>query len=640
MKSLVALTAVSFMFVSSGLFAGTTWTPKSGGDLNDPDNWGGELPATDASVNIGGNQSGPLTATANFVVKKMIFGGGAMTFSPDEGVGPSVNSATLDFQTDLTLTSGNFGYSGGSLSVGSLAGKEGAETRGNDNVFTAIGSQSFLGGSGGERLYVGMSGTGNRVMILNGATAKTEPILGYNAAGVGNAVVVSGTGASLESGSHVFIGVEGGDNALVVSNGASLVTSGSKGDVLLGGTCDSKGGGEGNVFTVADAATATLTGGIGVGVYTSSNRCEISNGARVTCASLAYAGGSKHATYTKGEYVRGNVLCVSGAETVLTATQVNSGMGAGSRDSRVEVLDGATVNCSGTIYSGNDPDAVGSSFVVSNATFNCKANATTYFYFAYKGPTNSFSVLNGGKLLLDNYSVNVGYAATASDSVMTVGKDAEWKVVKANGTHYIGNVAPRCRLIVDNGKVDVAGQVLYVGNGATATGCALEVKGSDGRLEANDLWIGGYNATECEMMLDGGKVTVTGTFSLGGNADATEHSCSLTFGADGSELNAGTVNICGDSQLTFKVPKGGYSSAPFKCSTRVRCFPNTVKIKVETHKHSVGGTYPLFACCSITQMKSAQWDIPDDCELVYDDTAKVVSIKVPDKQPGLMLILR
>ena len=135
--------------------------------------------------------------------------------------------------------------------------------------------------------------------------------------------------------------------------------------------------------------------------------------------------------------------------------------------------------------------------------------------------------------MLDNYSVNVGYAATASDSVMTVGKDAEWKVVKANGTHYIGNVAPRCRLIVDNGKVDVAGQVLYVGNGATlGISGDLQVRGNLGTGgAADDIYVGGKDKN-------------SGAYSvlrLEGTLDAPADAIGVLYGSSGNRSGYGNA---------------------------------------------------------------------------------------------------
>jgi len=619
----------ALLAITCSLGAGTVWKSTTGGDLNEPANWGGALPAASDAVNFSGNQSAPVTATSDLTVDKFMFGGGSSVFAMNEDVGPKTRVITFDYATDVTVTSGRFAFNGSAV-----VGQNAAEGRG-DNTLTLTGAQTVGGGSGGERIYVGQNGVRNAVFVKDGATLKAEPILGYYPGAASNKLVVSGTDAALLSTAHLYLGAGGGYNKVIVTDGADLTVGGTGRSVYLGSSVDSHGGGEGNSLVVSDAASLTASGGLVIGDMTSSNRVEVLGGAAVTLTQGVTVGGSRNATYTASDDVRGNVLSVSGTGSVLKATSVSVSSGAGSADNWLKVTAGGAVvlkNDGQMALLGGAEGSSSGHVVVDGGVFAATTTAAKAqnFYVGYKGADCTLEVRNGGTFVASNFVLNVGYNALGARTSLSVGKNSLMSFSAPGANVFIGQGASACTLSVDGGEAAFADQTLHV---CEAGG----ISSSDGGLiSAQTIMVGSYSAMDSWVKLDGGAVEADSTILFGNGSQTEDRRCTLTIGADGSLLKAPTVKLNKRMNIVFNMPRKGYTQAPFQCTTTLRT-PSDVRVTVNVGKCR-GGTYPLFKSVSIADIANLQWSaLPDGYSLVLE--GDTIFLKTPPPL-GLAVIVR
>ena len=97
-----------------------------------------------------------------------------------------------------------------------------------NNSLRVSGSNAFYGNRDGL-IAVGTSGSGNTMEVSDGAVAKgVQIMMGYNSSSSNNSLLVTGAGSTLNlTNGTLIVGYSGSGNSLVVSDGAQLKTKGS-----------------------------------------------------------------------------------------------------------------------------------------------------------------------------------------------------------------------------------------------------------------------------------------------------------------------------------------------------------------------------------------------------------------------------
>ena len=172
---------------------------------------------------------------------------------------------------------------GGLVSAGGIVIGFGASSF--SNMVVVTGPKAKL--LGNLDLYVGNEGTGNSLIVSNGGTVSANilgsnrgVVLGGTANSSNNTVVVTGTGSSLSNNFDLYVGLSGSGNSLLISNGGvvSANSTGSAQGIVLGGAASSS-----NNMVVVTGSNSYLTTPhtLAVGGYGSGNTLVISNAAQV-----------------------------------------------------------------------------------------------------------------------------------------------------------------------------------------------------------------------------------------------------------------------------------------------------------------------------------------------------------------------
>ena len=197
--------------------------------------------------------------------------------------------------------------------VTSFDGQIGFWATASNNTVTVTGADSSWASSNG--FYVGSSGSGNTMTISDrGRVASDFGVIGFFADSSNNTVMVTGTNSTWTNNDALYVGSSGSGNSLVISNGATVANNfgyiglnldASNNSVLVTGT-NSNG----------DRSTWTNSGNLVVGQNGSGNSLVISSGAFVTSVSgfLSYSNPSSNNTVTVTD--AGSVWTNSGALTI------------------------------------------------------------------------------------------------------------------------------------------------------------------------------------------------------------------------------------------------------------------------------------------------------------------------------------
>ena len=316
----------------------------------------------------------------------------------------------------------------GNLQIGNDSGSANSELLVTSNaVLTCYGTNNNYG------IAVGIGnlalGVGNRMTVSAGAQVTTKAVLGLgqfvNNGGyfASNSLVVTDPGTFVRSDVALNIGTGAATlgNRLVVSNGATLSCGGAA-------TLAANGSGTGNVMVVTGPGSACEVSGsvrLGDDATDSSNRLEISNGARVRMTSLSNGGQTSNlATNNGGIYeFTGATPAIPGPNQVFLTDGTISFYGV----TTVDVKGNWTGTLTNIAFAGNN------AFRLNNATNAASGQAYT---FATGSATNycrlellngslyqggAVTIGNGGSLVVSNGTSTISSNLTfASGSTLTV----------------------------------------------------------------------------------------------------------------------------------------------------------------------------------------------------------------------------
>ena len=265
--------------------------------------------------------------------------------------------ATAAFAADLVIddgdpvlitTPGNYGVvkvgvdnPGQSLTISgdgqvtSGSGEIGLNAGSDDNSVTVTGANAAWSVDD-EGIYVGWTGSGNRLDILDGANVQAGIVtLGYDGTSAGNILRVAGNGSRLSVGDGLVVGQINDGNKLLIEGGGSVVS----GWAAIGLGYESA---ENNHVTVTGVGSAWEIGEnpavdyqtLFVGGNGGLNTLTVSDGGRVEAFEDFIAGGVTGAD--------NNAITVSGAGSLLRVHE-NFVLGDGSDGNSVSVLDGGSL---------------------------------------------------------------------------------------------------------------------------------------------------------------------------------------------------------------------------------------------------------------------------------------------------------
>ena len=335
--------------------------------------------------------------------------------------------------------------------------------------------------------------------------------IGYGATQWSNSVVVA-EGTTLSTGTDFFVGNNGVDNRLTVTDGAKIAVTRR---FEIGNAS-----GSGNVALFTGARSELITtaavqyGYTRVGSAGSGNRLIFENGA--TCTNYPH-------TVTIGDSSgTGNSMVVRNGATFFAASGTYLDLGTG-------------VNGVG---GGGE-----SSLVVSNGAIATLANVRMG---VYGGRENLVSVMDGGTL---NYGgLSMGYSALGGGD----------RVVVANATMTGGAItfgSGKGNTVTVTNKGRITASALTMGNNASGTGNMLLVSGTGSVLETTStLWTSGFNVgkwsdgntfilTNGATLISAAQLSVSGYNNGSGASEAGLGSSSNTVIISGPGTAAWVTNV-------------------------------------------------------------------------------------------------
>ena len=370
--------------------------------------------------------------TANFQTNTICCGG-TMT-SGDYVVGSNTYSDVLIF----TMTEGS-GLSDANGYLGYLAGSS-------NNVAIINIPESGWYNMGGN-FYVGYSGSGNSVLITNGAFVITNyGVIGTNPGANRNAVTVTGGESVWENNASILIGDYGTSNTLTIATGAHV------NDPI--GQIGYESGANYNAVTVTSPGDFGYgwdnTGTLNVGTSGSGDTLTIADGGSVYDADgnigLNSNGGSN------------NVVTVTGTNSVWN-NSTNLAIGYAGSDNELVIANGGNVS-STTGFLGYNTDANGNGVTVTGV--DSVWDNSGDIYIGYSGSGNSVIIAPGSSFLQGVDAVNgwIGYNTGANGNIISVsGTGSVWN---STGDVYVGNAGSSNTLTISDGGT-VADAIGYIG---------------------------------------------------------------------------------------------------------------------------------------------------------------------------------
>ncbi|HEY6169996.1 MAG TPA: hypothetical protein VI454_18300, partial [Verrucomicrobiae bacterium] len=359
-----------------------------------------------------------------------------------------------------------------------------------------------------SNLYVGNSGSGNRLVVSNGAAVFSgEGDIGFNSGANNNAAVVTGSNSLWRNanGTVLRVGRGGSFNQLVVSNGASVFNSlGSIGTLA---------GANSNVAVVTGVGSLWSNSfNLRVGDAGSFNQMMISNGAAVFSVegdigfdfgasnnAVAVTGGNSlwnnSSSLTVGRNTSFNQLVVGNGATVLS---IGADIGFGS-----------TANNNAVLVTG------------SNSVWRNFPNGSA-LRVGRSGSFNQLVVSNGATVL--SIGSDIGFGSTANNNVVLVtGSNSVWRN-SPNGTALrVGRSGSFNQLVVSNGAM----ALLDFGSVGATVGASnnVAVVTGVGSFWSNrtDLRIGDDGDGNRLVITDAGTVFASGGVFLGFNPASTDN---------------------------------------------------------------------------------------------------------------------
>jgi len=220
-------------------------------------------------------------------------------------------------------------------------------------------------------VFVGDNGDNNQLIFSGGSASSIAGSInvGSQAAATSNNLTVTGAGTILTNRSILLGG--GNGQSLVISDGAQVVSTATGSSAInpslsLGNTFGALSPGQQHTALITDSGTVyTMSGGANIG-YLGSASMVVSNG-----ASVILTGSGRPATIGSGSSANGSSLVVTGSGTTWSnnVNQWQIGSGANTNSSMI-VSGGAIVSGGNGVELGASSNSTAASLTIDAATFN------------------------------------------------------------------------------------------------------------------------------------------------------------------------------------------------------------------------------------------------------------------------------
>jgi len=451
------------------------------------------------------------------------------------------------------LGTGSYWSNSGNLTIGSQANGQNAPSSGNsllissggvvsdsnavianatnffNNSVTVTGSNSFWSNSG--FIDLGVLGSGNSLVISNGASVVATGIietngttdgplavattLGDSNASSNNSVLITGSGSSMTNAGRLRIGYYGSGNSVSVTDGAQLIGT-RNANISLGFDVGSS---NNQLIILGSNALSSNNGGVYLGYGGSGNSIILSGGATMISGSkdTAYYGSNINYNDTYIGFYSGssnNSILLSGSSSVWTNIGIlNIGYG-GSWNTMVISNGGAVIGNNGA-YIGCNPFASNNGVLLTGS--NSQWNDSVGIKVGYNGSGNSLVISNGGSMACPVFIIGT-LAGAVSNSVAVTGSNSSLSATVA----VVGFDGSSSQLVISNGG---------------------KVSDYQGGL--------GVNTTMTPASSSGNGVLITGSNSIWTNADIFVIGSGTVTVANGGILAASSIQIGQFGDLDF-----------------------------------------------------------------------------------------
>ncbi len=307
---------------------------------------------------------------------------------------------------------------------------------GNNNEALVAGPDSSWTSLG--EFFVGFFGRGNRLVVSDGGVVRNS-LAGYFGAGTtgsNNLALVTGSGSAWSNASDLYVGFAGAGNQLVVSNGA-IVTANN-------GVIGNNAGARLNSAVLMDPGTRWLIGNdLFVGSNGASSLLVLSNGALVANGPAVVGFGASSSN---------NMALVTGAGSIWS-NRNSLGLGESGSGNRLVITNGGRVISSGGLLSLNFGSRSNEAVVAgSGSSWSMSGNLLV----GNNDVGNRLSVSSGGVVRNSSGSLGVAFTSSNNEAVVT-GAGSLW----SNALDVtVGFTGARNRLIVSNeGTLTARGRV-------------------------------------------------------------------------------------------------------------------------------------------------------------------------------------
>ena len=484
------------------------------------------------------------------------------------GWGDSGNTLTVSNGGAVTSSQDNYGGA-----IGFQAG-----STGNNIAVTGTGSSWINSGD----LLVGVSGSGNSMVIANGGSVANGQVnyggvLGFNAASSNNSVLVTGTGSSWSNSGDLLVGVSGSGNSMVITNGGTV----ANGQVNYGGVIGWGASSSNNSVLVTGAgSTWSNSGALTIG-SSGSGTLTIANGGSVSASSITIASqvgstgtlnfGSLGGSDTAGSLIGPGISFGSGSGTI-NFNQVDSLIGSGfSGNGSLNQLGSGTTILTGTNTYGGTTTINGGTLVVQGQSSLGTSSVT----------------LNGGTLMASGVFTEFPLALNGG-TMNLAGSGSSWNT--GANTLIVGNNSPGVSLVVSSGASLTSGSgilgqdsgasnnsILVTGTGSTWTnesylyvgdrssGNSVKVS-AGGTVSVFALYIGNYGSGNSLEVSDGGQLVTGGDYWGSCNigfATSSSNNSVLVTGSGSSWNNNSTMYIGYEGSGAVTLANGGSMTAGY-----------------------------------------------------------------------------
>lgn len=441
------------------------------------------------------------------------------------------------------------------------------QVNGGSSVSAAFGEYS-LGVP--ARIAIGDSSSNNTFDLASGSLNGSAGFF-VGRSGSSNTLRVSGSGTSVSAANRFIVGYKGGSdasgNVLIVTNGASLATSGSSGSLEAGAN------GSGNKILLDGAGTINVSQNACVGrdAYGCNNRMVVRNVDTAIFTRGIIVGG--------GEGADGNSLLVTNVANLTSGQIVVGNYGA---------------SCKGEVYLASSESSTLPTFKVGSyaSASNCYllvdggGNSRTIS----GGPFSNFTLGGCGNTIeLRNMTMTYTSERTITDmsctnSQFVIGNGAS--VISTKSPFAFSNCAPGFGLTVDGGLVSFVNEFKLLSDA-----CRMDVF-SGGEVNCQNLYC---HAGDVVVTISNATVQASGDIYIPNNAfDGWATNNVIRFLGTSPRMTAyrfyqrskGDVGIDSDDNKTgvvfdFVLPENGYDTIPLETERIIWLCGKYCKIKVD-----------------------------------------------------------